>query len=110
MSHCKGFRAALTGPLIECTSAFPVVSVARRFITGGCYNIAMPIYEYKCEGCGHEFEELVMGYSAKVKCRECGSKKTAKKMSVFGMSGVENSGGASCSSSSCSTKKCSSCG
>lgn len=76
----------------------------------GCYNSGMPIYEYKCHDCKKEFEELVFGPQA-VKCPGCGSEKTAKKMSAFGMSGVEKSpGGSSCSKSSCSSKKCSSCG
>jgi len=71
----------------------------------------MPIYEYKCGACKEEFEELVFGSGA-VKCPKCGSDKTAKKMSAFGMSGVDKpfAGGSSCNKSSCSSKKCSSCG
>jgi putative FmdB family regulatory protein len=71
----------------------------------------MPIYEYKCDDCGKDFEELVFGPGA-VKCPACGSGKTAKKMSAFGMSGVEKpfAGDSSCSKPSCSSKKCSSCG
>ena len=72
----------------------------------------MPIYEYRCDECSAEFEELVFGSDPKVKCPRCGSGKTSKKMSAFGMSGVDKpfAGGSSCSSSSCSSKKCSSCG
>ncbi|RJP57376.1 MAG: zinc ribbon domain-containing protein, partial [Deltaproteobacteria bacterium] len=31
----------------------------------------MPIYEYKCDLCGKEFEELVLGSSPKVNCPKC---------------------------------------
>jgi putative FmdB family regulatory protein len=35
----------------------------------------MPLYEYKCKKCGHEFEELVSFAEAdKVKCNLCGGK------------------------------------
>jgi putative FmdB family regulatory protein len=45
----------------------------------------VPIYEYVCGACGHEFEELVMSASGRdrVKCPECGSGKTGRQMSVF---------------------------
>ena len=42
----------------------------------------MPIYEYACNGCGHEFETLVRA-SAKPDCPECHSTDLAKKLSVF---------------------------
>ncbi len=71
----------------------------------------MPIYEYKCNSCGAEFEKLVFG-SQKVTCPDCSSDDLTKKFSVFGMSGVEkpfagSSGCSSCGSSGSS--KCSSC-
>ena len=40
----------------------------------------MPIYEYSCEKCGHEFEELVFDDAAPV-CPHCGSRETHKLMS-----------------------------
>jgi putative FmdB family regulatory protein len=69
----------------------------------------MPIFEYKCEDCGEEFEQLVSGKNPKVICLKCSSKNLKKKFSLFGMSGVtkqassSGSGCTSCSSSSCST-------
>lgn len=42
----------------------------------------MPVYEYSCEGCGHDLELLVMG-SAKPVCPDCGSKKLQRKFSTF---------------------------
>lgn len=44
----------------------------------------MPIYEYKCDVCGHEFEELVFVSSAEnPPCPECKSKDTQKQLSSF---------------------------
>ena len=44
----------------------------------------MPIYEYRCEACGHEFETLLKSAAdAPVKCPECGKAKLKKKMSAF---------------------------
>jgi putative FmdB family regulatory protein len=66
----------------------------------------MPIFEYKCDKCGHEFEKLVFGNS-KVTCPVCGAENVKKKFSVFGMSGVEHQTSSGCSS--CSSGSCSSC-
>ena len=42
----------------------------------------MPIYEYACRRCGHEFETLVRG-GAIPDCPDCHSTDLAKKLSVF---------------------------
>jgi putative FmdB family regulatory protein len=44
----------------------------------------MPIYEYRCNACRHEFEELArsMEPAAKPRCPECGGK-VSRKQSVF---------------------------
>ncbi|HEB76866.1 MAG TPA: zinc ribbon domain-containing protein [Nitrospirae bacterium] len=70
----------------------------------------MPIYEYECLSCNAEFEMLVFG-SKEVTCPECKSGDVRKKMSVFGMSGVEKpfAGSSSCSSCSSGGGSCSSC-
>lgn len=44
----------------------------------------MPIFEYTCEDCGAQFEELVFSDSDTVACEKCGSTKTAKLMSRCG--------------------------
>ena len=42
----------------------------------------MPIFEYICKECDHEFEALVYG-SQKAECPKCHSKKLAPQLSVF---------------------------
>ncbi|GBD98813.1 zinc ribbon domain protein [bacterium BMS3Abin07] len=70
----------------------------------------MPIYEYLCTKCNKEFEILVFN-SSKVKCPKCASGDVKKKLSLFGMSGVEKpfAGSTSAGCSSCSKNSCSHC-
>ena len=42
----------------------------------------MPIYEYACRSCGHEFETLVRA-AEKPSCVQCASPELEKKLSVF---------------------------
>ena len=46
----------------------------------------MPIYEYACNHCGHEFETLVRA-SVTPDCPDCHSTDLAKKLSVFATGG-----------------------
>ncbi len=71
----------------------------------------MPIYEYRCTRCEHEFEELVFDRDATPACPECGAKKVKKKMSVFAHkseAGFTPSAGKS-SCSGCTSSSCSGC-
>lgn len=68
----------------------------------------MPIFEYKCNACGKDFEKLVFGNQT-VKCPQCDSEDIKKKFSTFGMSGVENPGSGSPNCGSCSSRSCSTC-
>lgn len=44
----------------------------------------MPIYEYKCQQCGAEFEELTSStQEAAVRCRSCSSRRVARILSAF---------------------------
>ena len=45
----------------------------------------MPIYEYRCRGCGHDFEKYVHGPTTKVVCPTCQSGDITRKLSVFGL-------------------------
>ena len=67
----------------------------------------MPIYEYTCDDCGEEFEKLVFGSKPEVSCPKCSNNKVTKKMSAFGMSGVEKQTSSGCTS--CTKSTCSSC-
>lgn len=71
----------------------------------------MPIFEYICGKCKHEFELLLMDRNERVKCPECGSGKAKKQLSVFAHKSdsgfTSSSGGDSCSG--CSASSCSGC-
>ena len=66
----------------------------------------MPIFEYRCNKCGHGFEELVAcdKKGQKVACPECESKDTAKQLSTFALG--KSTGGASSAAASCPTGTC----
>jgi putative FmdB family regulatory protein len=46
----------------------------------------MPIFEYICQSCHHEFEAILQG-SQKAKCPKCESKKLEQQLSRFGVAG-----------------------
>ena len=52
----------------------------------------MPVYEYVCKSCQHEFEELVFS-STLPSCPKCESEKLDKRVSTFGV-GQPDPGGA----------------
>jgi len=61
----------------------------------------MPIFEFRCERCGVEFERLVFssGQNSEA-CPDCGSLETRKVLSVFASGGGLKKSAVSCSSSS----------
>lgn len=69
----------------------------------------MPIYEYQCKACGHEFEYLTFGKDNPC-CPACQGKKVCRLMSACGFVS-KGAGGqtVSSSSSSCGGCKASSC-
>jgi putative FmdB family regulatory protein len=72
----------------------------------------MPIYEFECTACGHQFEDLVSLSAdlSKIECPRCGKRKTRKLLSVFATSSKGNGGGASASRcATCSTHHCATC-
>ena len=59
----------------------------------------MPIFEYKCAKCGHQFEELIFK-DKKIKCPKCGSNSLEKLISNIGL--VKNSDNSDyCSNGTC---------
>ena len=75
----------------------------------------MPLYEFRCNKCNQDFEDLIPA-DARAKCPHCGSADTEKLMSVCVRSGRggadayagDYSGGGGCGS--CSGGNCASCG
>ena len=74
----------------------------------------MPIYEYHCETCGHDFEYLVMGQDQPA-CPSCNGEDVCKLMSTCGFLSkgaggetVKASAGAS-SCSGCAASSCAGC-
>ena len=64
----------------------------------------MPIFEYICQECDHQFEALVYGQQ-KAECPKCHGSKLAPQLSVFAVSAK---GGSAVPSRS--TGACASCG
>ncbi|MBQ7457106.1 MAG: zinc ribbon domain-containing protein [Desulfovibrio sp.] len=68
----------------------------------------MPIYEYGCRACGHEFEELVFSDTNPL-CPSCGSQDVQKLMSQCCHTGGDHGdyeGAASAHTSSCGCAGC----
>ena len=65
----------------------------------------MPIFEFSCTQCGHDFEYLQRGRE-KASCPECGSKRLEKKFSVFAATSSETMPECSGSLQGCSPKRC----
>lgn len=59
----------------------------------------MPIYAFKCDKCGHEFEELVSRMSATAPCPKCSSAKVSKMLTAPAdyRGGGDNACGEACS-------------
>jgi len=73
----------------------------------------MPIFEFRCQSCGREFEKLVFGSDPEVECESCGSRAVEKLMSACAAKvGYKFTAASSAKSSctSCSATSCSSCG
>jgi putative FmdB family regulatory protein len=62
----------------------------------------MPIFEYACRACGHEFETLVRAADTP-NCERCASPELEKKLSVFA---AQSSGG----EAPAATGPCGTCG
>jgi putative FmdB family regulatory protein len=60
----------------------------------------MPIFEYVCKGCDHQFEALVYG-NQKAECPKCHSAKLVPQLSVFAVSAKGSSAAAPSSGGAC---------
>ena len=52
-------------------------------------EVFVPIYEYECAKCGHEFE-ILQAADEKPSCPKCGSRRLKKQFSVFATAGSED--------------------
>ncbi|MFY9909239.1 MAG: zinc ribbon domain-containing protein [Candidatus Sulfotelmatobacter sp.] len=66
----------------------------------------MPIFEYICEECQHQFEALVFGHEKAI-CPKCDSKKLSRQLSVFAVSAKGSSGA---HATGMPSRPCGSCG
>lgn len=46
----------------------------------------MPLYEYKCSGCGQQFELLILKASQPIACPSCASESVERLLSMFAVS------------------------
>jgi len=51
----------------------------------------MPIFEYKCQDCGAQFEKIITSSSSGVLCLKCESPHVDKLLSVFAVAKGSNS-------------------
>lgn len=66
----------------------------------------MPIYEYRCNQCGHQFEKLIQNQNdLPDKCPECGAEGLKKLFSTFS-AGAAASSTSPCADGSCSLGSC----
>ncbi|MCO6429513.1 MAG: zinc ribbon domain-containing protein [Deltaproteobacteria bacterium] len=65
----------------------------------------MPIFEFKCSGCGHHFEQITGSTPSSVECPKCSSKKVEKQLSRFAVGN-----GSSVSGAPSFPSPCGSCG
>ena len=67
----------------------------------------MPIYEYRCSGCGADFERLVSPRD-RVACPDCGSSRVKRQLSVVAAprshGGEAEGTGGCCSGGECSCR------
>jgi putative FmdB family regulatory protein len=62
----------------------------------------MPIFEYRCESCGHKFEAILFG-EQKAECPHCHTEKLEQLLSTFAVNAKSNSPApaAGCGQSNC---------
>lgn len=73
----------------------------------------MPIREFRCDTCNHEFEELVLSKrdEEELACPQCGTAQLTRCFSAFAVAGAEKKvSDSSKSCGTCSSHSCSTCG
>ena len=67
----------------------------------------MPIFEYQCTKCNHQFEELVFNRNDTPLCPSCGAENVGKQLSTFGVSAGSSN---PCGNQSCHLPEAPACG
>ncbi len=67
----------------------------------------MPIYEYRCQACGHQLESIQKMRDEPLKeCPECHAPQLIKLMSAAGSFQFKEKGGAGCDPGACGSGGC----
>ncbi|UCC43618.1 MAG: zinc ribbon domain-containing protein [Candidatus Zixiibacteriota bacterium] len=61
----------------------------------------MPLFDFRCDDCGHKFEELTGADDYQVMCPNCSSRKTSRLLSLFAASVPSPAAANACGQSSC---------
>ncbi len=74
----------------------------------------MPMYEFVCDGCQNQFEELVFSSDEQVPCPKCGSPRVTRVLSICAVKGDDGfrstaHGGGGCSGCKPGPGGCSGC-
>lgn len=67
----------------------------------------MPIYEYRCQLCGHQFEKLVRFSKPdkKIECPNCHTRQVTKQISLFASHSSHDDINNSCASGMCQIRR-----
>ncbi|MBQ35975.1 MAG: FmdB family transcriptional regulator [Gemmatimonadaceae bacterium] len=65
----------------------------------------VPIREYHCSGCGHDFEVIEGANTVTTACESCGAEKLERLLSMFAAHG-SSTGDSPCQDSACSPDAC----
>ncbi len=65
----------------------------------------MPLYEFHCDACGRDFEELVRE-PADARCPACSSASVTKELSAFCVGGGQKAAPAGCNVMACGAGAC----
>jgi putative FmdB family regulatory protein len=66
----------------------------------------MPIFEYYCRHCRHNFEYIVLSAGEKVSCPKCESSAVEKQLSVFSSPGAQSEKNAAGGGCGCTPQTC----
>jgi putative FmdB family regulatory protein len=66
----------------------------------------MPIFEYNCRHCQHQFEMIVLSPREQINCPKCVSSAVEKQLSVFSSPGSAKESGASAGGCACTPQTC----